>query len=116
MTNPNHYQINEYIDNVDAVFVNAIIDTTNCSGSSLRLHWAAMMAFWRGYIFKNKNVIFTSFGDPYRLLELPFLKTYINAYIVSEAAAKAVVDACLGDIPFLGKNPINIPNVCERME
>lgn len=116
MTNPRHYQVDELIDTVDAVFINAIIDTTNCSGSSLRLHWSAMMTFWRGYLFKNKNVIFTSFGDPYRLLELPFLKTYINAYIVSEAAAKAVVDACLGDIPFLGKNPVNIPNVCERME
>ncbi len=116
LTNPRHYHVNELIEAVDAVFINAVIDTTNCSGSSLRLHWDAMMTFWRGYLFKNKNVIFTSFGDPYRLLELPFLKTYINAYIVSAAAGNAVVDACLGDIPFLGKNPINIPTVCERKD
>ncbi len=108
MTNPSHYKINEIIDTVDAVFVSSIIDTTNCSGSSLRLGWNNMMTFWRGYIFKNKNVIFVSFGDPYKLTELPFIKTYINAYIKSGAAVRAVTQRCFGDKSFEGKTPVKL--------
>ncbi len=116
VTNPSHYHVNDLIETVDAVFVNAIFNTSNCSGSSIRLHWSCMMSFWRGYLFKNPNVIFTSFGDPYKLLELPFLKTYLNAYSASAATAKAVVDACLGEASFEGTSPISIPSVCDRVE
>ncbi len=108
MTNPSHYKINEIIDTVDAVFIESIIDTTNCTGSSLRLGWNNMMTFWRGYIFKNKNVIFISFGDPYKLTELPFIKTYINAYIRSGAAAEAVLERVLGEKNFEGRSPVKL--------
>lgn len=116
VTNPSHYHVNDLIDTVDAVFVNLRIDVYNCPGGTLRLHWSSMMTFWRGYLFKNKNLVFTSFGDPYKLLELPFLKTYLNAYTASAPVAKAVVDACLGEIPFCGKNPIELPDICARAE
>ncbi len=108
MTNPSHYKINEIIDSMDAVFVCSAIDTSNCSGSSLRLGWNNMMTFWRGYIFKNKNVVFVSFGDPYKMHELPFLKTYVNAYIRSRAAAEAVIERVLGEKPFEGKSPVKL--------
>ncbi len=114
MTNPTHYRINEIIDTVDAVFVCSAIDTMNGSGSSLRLGWNNLMIFWRGYLFKNKNVIFVSFGDPYKLQELPFLKTYINAYSKTERMANAVIDACLGEAEFLGKSPIELKGIFER--
>ena len=109
LTNPTHYTINDLIDSVSAVFVNSIIDTTNGTGNSLRLQWSNMKTFWRGYLFKNKNIVFTSFGDPYKLMELPFLKTYINAYVASEAVAEAVVEACLSKEMFPGNSPVNIP-------
>ena len=68
------------------------------------------------FLIKNKNLVFTSFGDPYKLMELPFLKTYINAYIASDAAATAVVQACLGFASLEGKNPVIIPSVCNTNE
>ena len=108
MTNPTHYRIDEVIDTVDAVFVTSIIDTTNCTGNSLRLGWNNMMTFWRGYIFKNKNLVFISLGDPYKLTELPFLKCYINSYVKSGAALKAAVAACLGEKEFTGKSPVKL--------
>ena len=108
MTNPTHYRVNEVIDEVDAVFITSVIDTTNCSGSSLRLGWNNMMTFWRGYVFKNKNVVFVSLGDPYKLTELPFIKCYVNAYVKSRAAVAAAVAACLGEIPFEGKSPVRL--------
>ncbi len=108
MTNPSHYRVDEIIEKVDAVFVSSIFDTTNGTGNSLRLGWNSMMTFWRGYIFKNKNLVFVSFGDPYKLTELPFLQTYINAYTKSTSAARAVVDASLGVKEFVGKSPVKI--------
>ena len=114
MTNPTHYKINNVIDSVDAVFVDSYIDTTNGTGNSLKLGWNNMMTFWRGYIFKNRNLVFTSFGDPYKLGELPFLKTYINSYIKSSAAVKATISACFGEKDFVGKSPIEFPGVFGR--
>ena len=108
MTNPMHYRVDEIIDKVDAVFVTSIIDTTNCSGSSLRLGWNNMMTFWRGYIFKNKNLVFISLGDPYKLKELPFLKCYVNSYVKSKAAVSAAISACLGENEFSGKSPVKL--------
>ena len=108
MTNPTHYAIDEVIDSVAAVVVASYIDTTNCSGSSLRLGWNNMMTFWRGYIMKCKKLVFVSFGDPYKLHELPFLQSYVNAYIGSRTAIIATVDAILGDKPFVGSSPINL--------
>jgi len=111
MTNPSHYRVDEIIDSVDAVFVSSYIDTINCSGSSLRLGFNNLMAFWRGYIFKCKKLIFLSFGDPYKLLELSFLKTYVNAYIKSDIAIKAAVAACLGETEMSGVSPISLSNI-----
>lgn len=108
MTNPSHYRVNEVIERVDAVFITSTLDTLTGTGNSLRLGWNNMMTFWRGYIFKNKNLVFVSFGDPYKLTELPFLKTYINAYVKSGVTARAVVDCCLEEKKFCGKSPVNL--------
>ena len=67
------------------------------------------MTFWRGYIFKCKSLVFISFGDPYKLTELPFLKTYVNAYIKSDVTVRAALSACLGDAEFSGVSPVSIP-------
>ena len=108
MTNPSHYRVDEVIDKVDAVFVTSILDTTNCTGSSLRLGWNNMMTFWRGYIFKNKNLVFISVGDPYKLTELPFLKCYVNSYAKSKVALEAAIAACFGEKKFTGKSPVKL--------
>ena len=113
MTNPRHYNVDKIINEVEAVFVASYIDTANCSGSSMRLGWNNLMAFWRGYIFKCKNLAFVSFGDPYKLREMPFLRTYVNAYIRSDAAVKAAVSCCLGESEFSGESPVAIERITE---
>jgi beta-N-acetylhexosaminidase len=116
LTNPSHYKIDEIIDTVDAVFVCSYIDqaTTRSNGGALRLGWNNFMTFWRGYIFRCKNVVFVSFGDPYKLYELPFLRSYVNAYASGESVVKAVVDCALGDAEFLGKSPVRLEGFFER--
>ena len=109
LTNPSHYKVKELIDKVDCVFIASHIDMTRCSGSSLRLGWNNLMTFWRGYIFQNQNTVFVSFGDPYKTVELPFLRTVVNAYYNSSEVAMATANACLGEAEFLGVSPVKIP-------
>ena len=68
------------------------------------------MTFWRGYVLRGGGkTVFVSFGDPYKTVELPFLRTVVNSYFNSAEVAKATVDACLWKIEFLGKSPVRIP-------
>jgi len=107
LTNPHYSKVRDIIDAVDAVFVISNIGI-NLSGSSLRLGWSHFMSFWRSVIFRNKNLVFISFADPYKLYELPFLKTYVNAYSDSITSIKSAVSACFGEIEFEGNNPVQL--------
>jgi beta-N-acetylhexosaminidase len=71
------------------------------------------MTFWRGYVLRNKNLVFISFGDPYKLYDLPFIKTYVNAYHPNNYAIKAAVEACFGEIDFMGKSPVDVQKSIE---
>ena len=66
------------------------------------------MPFWRGAVLKHKQIVFTSFGDPYKLHDFPYLKAYVNAFSYSEATQRAFVKALLGEIPFQGESPVVI--------
>ena len=74
------------------------------------------MAFWRGYALRGRNVVFVSFGDPYKLYDLPFLRTYVNAYSPDTSSVNAAVKAIFGKIPFAGKSPVALPGFFERQD
>jgi len=48
-----------------------------------------------------------SFANPYHLLDVPMMKTYINAYTNSEFTIPAVIDKMMGRSPFKGKSPVD---------
>ena len=72
------------------------------------------MVLWRGYVLHHKRVVFTSFGDPYKLFDMPYLKEYINAFSNDAAAQRAVVKVILGEIEPQGKNPVRLEGFFER--
>ncbi len=114
MTNPTHYRVDNVVDEYDAVIIVCDISPKCCSGTSLRVDWNNVMAFWRGYALRNKKVIFLSLGDPYKLYDLPFLRTYVNAYSTSYSSAEAAVKAIFGRIAFKGKSPVRLEGCFER--
>lgn len=116
MTNPTHYRVDNVVDGYDAVIIACDISSRKSSGSSLSTDWNNIMAFWRGYALRGRNVVFISFGDPYKLYDLPFLHTYINAYSPSDSSIRAAVKAVLGKIPFAGKSPVSLPGFFDREE
>lgn len=48
-----------------------------------------------------------SFANPYHLVDIPRIRTLINAYKFNENTVDAVVNKLLGRSPFLGKNPVD---------
>ena len=80
----------------------------------MRVGWDRIMTFWRGYVMKHPNVIFTSFGDPYKLYDFPYMKTYINTFSYTEPSQRAFVKALLGEIETQAKNPVSFKGFFER--
>lgn len=110
LTNPKHYEVNEKIKDHDVVLVNCKISTDDNVGigGSLRVRWPQVMPFWRGYIFKHPCVIFTSFGDPYKLYDYPYLKTYVNAFGYTESIQKGFVKVLLGEVESKAIHPVSL--------
>lgn len=108
--NKSHYEIKQCMNNFDMVLINAkFIPSDYSCGASLRIGWDNIMTFWRGYVLQHKNCVFVSFGDPYKLYELPFLKTYINCFSCSEFSQIALSKVLFGEISTTAKNPVSLP-------
>ncbi len=100
------YDLVIYIGNVE----NASNKTTN------RLNW---YTFWgQGnnvpWFAEEVPVLFISVANPYHLLDVPMIKTYINCYSNNGYALDAAVEKITGESPFKGKNPID--PFCGRVE
>ena len=106
---PTYVQVKEERDKYDMILVNLRYSSRNCHGGSLRIAWDNIDAFWHSYIFQHPKTILTSFGDPYKIREFPYVKTYINAFSDTEDSQRAVAKVILGQIPAQGKNPVNFP-------
>ena len=75
--------------------------------TSLRLNWARPMGANAPWFSAELPTIFVSFGNPYHLLDVPRVPTYINAYTASEATINAVVDCLVGRKEFCGISPVD---------
>lgn len=112
--NAHHTLISEKMKDAECVLVNAKMSVYDYTGGSLRVDWTQIMAFWSGDLFKHPCVIFTSFGDPYKLHDYPYIQTYINAFSSSEASQRGAVKVILGEIEATGKSPISHKGYFER--
>lgn len=114
LTTPSHRKIEQAVEHYEAVLINYRLDVDTYHGGTLRPGWDNIFHFWRGYIFNAKRLICTSFGDPYKLYDMPFLKTYINAYCDTPECQRAAAAVILGKIAPLGKNPVALEGFFQR--
>lgn len=112
--NPTRDDIAEDMKEAAVILINCKISVRDYCGGNLRVNWEHIATFWRGEILRHPKLIFTSFGDPYKLYEYPYLKTYINAYSCSKPTQKAFVKAIVGEIPFRGKSPVELKGFFKR--
>lgn len=112
--NPRHKEVGEIVDRFDAVLINVKMSSQDYHGGTMRMGWNTVMPLWRGYIFKNHNAVITSFGDPYKIYDMPYARTYINAFSYSPASQRAAAKVITGKIKACGKNPVSFGEYFDR--
>ncbi len=107
LVNPQHYQLLKARGQYRAIFINISILPHSTTGT-MRMTGKLIMTFWRAFWVSYDNVVFTSFGSPYHLHELPSIPNYTNVYSNTPSSQKAAVKFWLGEIEAHGKSPVNI--------
>jgi beta-N-acetylhexosaminidase len=69
-------------------------------------HWN-----WRSLFVDHPQVLFTSFGNPYVLHEMPHLPNLLAAYGNSDVSQRAAVKIWLGEIEAQGNCPVRLPRI-----
>ncbi|MFN8512967.1 MAG: glycoside hydrolase family 3 N-terminal domain-containing protein [Chloroflexia bacterium] len=90
-----------YADKYDAAIVFA-----NVSGfaqeATVRIHWSAPMAAEIPWYVREVPTVFVSLSLPNHLIDVPMVKTLINAHAPSREVIRAVVEKIQGKSPFRG--------------
>lgn len=93
------YDLVLYIGNIE----NASNRVTN------RLSW---FTFWGNgnnvpWFVEERPAVFVSLANPYHLVDVPMIKTYINGYSNSEYVIRSVVEKLMGRSAFEGISPVD---------
>lgn len=93
------YDLVIYLGNVE----NASNKTTS------RLNWHTVFGLGNNlpWFVEEVPTMFISLQNPYHLLDVPMIKTYINAYSNHDMMIDTVVEKITGKSPFTGKSPVN---------
>lgn len=109
-----HNWVNQVKDGYDCILLNCRVSSRDYLGCTLRINRDNIMPLWRGAALDHPCVVFTSFGDPYKLYEFPYLKTYVNAFSSQKDTQKAFVKVLLGEITPKAKNPVGLIGFFDR--
>lgn len=75
--------------------------------NSVRLSWADFLGEDSPKYAKDIPVVFISASNPYHLIDVPMVSTYINAYSSNQYVVEALVDKLLGKSEFKGISPVD---------
>jgi beta-N-acetylhexosaminidase len=93
----------------DVIIVNGFIRVSAFKGSIDMTE--GEIELLRHFSAGQKPFVFVLYGSPYLLTFVPELPTYILAYEYYPAAEEASLRAVLGEIPFKGKLPVELPGL-----
>ncbi len=100
MTDP----FSKIVDNYDLLLYVANL-TTKSNQTSVRIEWAQPMGANVPVYVNMVPTIFISLENPYHLLDVPRVKTFINTYASSDNTLTALIDKLMGRSTFKGINP-----------
>jgi beta-N-acetylhexosaminidase len=80
---------------------------TKSNQTVLRIEWAMPMGVNVPIYMTSLPTIFISIENPYHLIDVPRVQTYINTYNSNEITLTALLDKLLGRSPFKGVSPVD---------
>ena len=91
------YDVIMYFSNV----INASYQTVT------RIQWKGAVAQDGPFYVREVPTLFVSLGNPYGFIDVPMIRTIINAYNASPFTVQAAVDRITGKEPFTGLSPVD---------
>lgn len=80
---------------------------TKSNQTTVRIEWLNPMGSNVPRYVSSVPTVFISTENPYHLLDVPMVRTYINTYGVNEFTLQCLIDKLAGRSPFVGKSPVD---------
>ncbi len=80
---------------------------TKSNQTVVRIEWAQPMGVNCPQFLSQVPTIFISVENPYHLLDVPRIRTFINCYNSNDAVLECLMDKLMGRSPFKGKSPVD---------
>ncbi|MDL2317819.1 glycoside hydrolase family 3 protein [Eubacteriales bacterium OttesenSCG-928-A19] len=80
---------------------------TKSNQTVVRIEWAQPMGANLPAYVQQIPTVFISVANPYHLLDVPRVKTFINCYHSSPVVLKALMEKLMGRSEFVGINPVD---------
>ena len=81
--------------------------STKSNQTSVRVEWAQPMGANCPHYLASIPTVFVSIENPYHLIDIPRVKTFINTYNSNDNVLDAVVEKLVGRSEFKGKSPVD---------
>jgi beta-N-acetylhexosaminidase len=81
--------------------------STKSNQTSVRIEWAQPMGANCPHHLSSVPTVFVSIENPYHLVDVPRVKTFINTYNSNDNVLAALVDKLCGRSPFVGASPVD---------
>lgn len=98
--------VQEFYDNYDLILYIANL-ATKSNQTVVRLEWAEPMGADVPVYMHSIPTVFVSLENPYHLLDVPRVRTFINTYGSTEEILDALVEKLSGQSKFCGKSPVD---------
>jgi len=96
----------DFIATYDAILYVANLSTRS-NQTSVRIEWAQPMGANGPHYLASIPTIFVSIENPYHLIDVPRVKTFINTYNANDNVLDALVEKLLGRSTFKGQSPVD---------
>ena len=96
----------EVKNNYDLIIYSANM-ATKSNQTIVRIEWAQPMGANVPIYVESVPTIFVSLENPYHLLDVPRVKTYINTYGSTDIILDSLIDKLMGRSPFKGQSPVD---------
>lgn len=111
LLNPGNDVLNTRCREFDAIFMNVHVMPRY---GTTRMFGQIASIFWNSFWHRHDTVVFTSFGDPYKLYEMPYVPNFVLTFSNTPSSQRAAVATWLGEIEPAGKLPVSLPGYFER--
>jgi beta-N-acetylhexosaminidase len=100
--------VQSFTDQYDLVLYVCNLETSS-NTTVIRVNWKGLggMGNDTPWFVKELPTLFISTANPYHLLDVPMIPTFINAYSSTEVTIDAVIEKLLGRSTFTGISPVD---------